>query len=108
MIISGGFNIGPAEIEHVIDLMPEVREVAVLGVPDPKFDETPAAVVVLSAPVAVERIIEFCNARLADYKVPRYVVVSEQPLPRNQSGKVVKPEIRTRYPDIPASFPRVR
>jgi fatty-acyl-CoA synthase len=96
MIISGGFNIGPAEIEHVI------------GVPDPKFGETPAAVVVASAPLEVERIVEFCNARLADYKVPRYVIVSEQPLPRNQSGKVVKPDIRNQYPDIPGTFPRVR
>jgi fatty-acyl-CoA synthase len=108
MIISGGFNIGPAEIEHVIDLLPQVREVAVLAAPDPKFGETPAAVVCLSEPLAVEDIIAHCNQRLADYKVPRYVIVSEQPLPRNQSGKIVKPIIREQYPDIPASFPRVR
>jgi fatty-acyl-CoA synthase len=108
MIISGGFNIGPAEIEHVIQRLPAVAEVAVLGVPDPKFGETPAAVVHLRDPIAVTDIIDHCNAALADYKVPRYVVISEQPLPRNQSGKIVKPDLRKQYPDIPAAFPRVR
>lgn len=108
MIISGGFNIGPAEIEHVVGGLPQVTEVAALGVPDPKFGETPAVVVHLRESIEVADIIEHCNKHLADYKVPRYVIVSNEPLPRNQSGKIVKHELRERYPDIPGTFPRVR
>jgi len=108
MIISGGFNIGPAEIEHVVLKLPEVSEVAVFGVADEKFGETPAAVVHLRSPLPVEHLIAHCNSHLADYKVPRYVVFAPEPLPRNQSGKIVKHQLKSQYPDIPATMPRVR
>jgi fatty-acyl-CoA synthase len=108
MIISGGFNIGPAEIEHVIRGLSEVAEVAAIGVADPKFGETPAVVVHLREPITTETIIKHCNKHLADYKVPRYVIVSDLPLPRNQSAKIVKGLLHEQYPNIPDTFPRVR
>ncbi|KAA9156753.1 long-chain fatty acid--CoA ligase [Amycolatopsis acidicola] len=108
LIISGGYNIAPSEIENVLGELPGVAEVCVIPVRDTKFGETPAAVVHLERPVAVEEIIEHCNARLAGYKVPRYVVRTEQPLPRMASGKIARREIRREYADIPDTHPKVR
>jgi fatty-acyl-CoA synthase len=108
MIISGGFNIGPSEIEHVVGRLSEVAEVAAIGVPDPRFGETPAVVVHVRGPITTETIIKHCNKHLAEYKVPRYLIASDLPLPRNQSGKIVKGLLREQYPNIPDAFPRVR
>jgi len=108
LIISGGINIAPAEIEATIAALDEVEEVAVIPVPDDKFGETPAAVVKLRRPLPVERLIAHCNEHLAPFKVPRYVVELDRPLPRMASGKVAKRAIRELLPDIPARYPRVR
>jgi len=108
MIISGGINIAPAEIESTIAALDEVEEVAVIPVPDEKFGETPAAVVKLRRPLPVETIVAHCREHLADYKVPRYVVELETPLPRMASGKIAKRILKERLPDIPATHPRVR
>jgi fatty-acyl-CoA synthase len=108
MIISGGINIAPAEIENTIAALEEVEEVAVIPVPDEKFGETPAAVVKLRRPVPVEKIVAHCNERLADYKVPRYVVELDKPLPRMASGKIAKRILKELLPDIPSTYPRVR
>lgn len=108
MIISGGINIAPAEIENTIAAIEEVEEVAVIPVPDEKFGETPAAVVKLRRPVPVEKIVAHCNERLADYKVPRYVVELDKPLPRMASGKIAKRILKELLPDIPSTYPRVR
>jgi fatty-acyl-CoA synthase len=108
LIISGGINIAPAEIEMTIAGLDEVEEVAVIAVPDDKFGETPAAIVKLRRPLPVERLIAHCNEHLAPFKVPRYVVELDSPLPRMASGKVAKRALRELLPDIPARYPRVR
>ncbi|MFG1962107.1 long-chain-fatty-acid--CoA ligase [Nonomuraea sp. NPDC049028] len=99
MIISGGENIYSAEVEEAIAAHPGVAEVAVVGVPDERWGETPLAVVVPASegglPTA-EDIREWCRTRLAAYKVPRRVTVIAE-LPRNASGKVRKHELRQAY-----------
>jgi fatty-acyl-CoA synthase len=108
MIISGGINIAPAEIETIIAALDEVEEVAVIPVPDEKFGETPAAVIRLREPLPVEKIVAHCSEKLADYKVPRYIVELDAPLPRMASGKIAKRLLKELLPDIPGTQPRVR
>jgi len=108
LIISGGINIAPAEIETTIAALDEIEEVAVIPVPDDKFGETPAAVVKLRRPLPVDRLIAHCNEHLAAFKVPRYVVELDRPLPRMASGKIAKRALKELLPDIPARYPRVR
>jgi fatty-acyl-CoA synthase len=92
MIISGGENVYPAEIENVLHEHPAVREAAVVGVPDARWGEACVAFVVLAAEAGEDELIEHCRARLARYKVPKSVrVVGE--LPRNALDKVVKSEL---------------
>ncbi|MCF7549553.1 class I adenylate-forming enzyme family protein [Pseudonocardia sp. WMMC193] len=105
MINSGGLKISPIEIESMIGQLPGVSEVAVFGVSDPKFGETPAAVVAGAEPADV---VSWCDARLADYKVPRYVIPHDGPLPRMASGKIDKRALRVAYADAPQRFPKVR
>ena len=95
MIISGGENIYPAEIENILNGHPAVREVAVIGVPHDTWGETPRAVVVLrqEQTASPKELIEFTRARLAHYKCPTSVVFT-QTLPRNASGKLLKRELR--------------
>jgi long-chain acyl-CoA synthetase len=95
MIISGGENIYPAEIENVLNGHPSVREIAVIGVAHPKWGETPRAVVVLreNAHATAEELIAYTRDRLAHYKCPTSVVFADQ-LPRNASGKLLKRELR--------------
>jgi long-chain acyl-CoA synthetase len=101
MIISGGENIYPAEIENVLNGHPSVREVAVIGVPHAKWGETPRAVVVLrpGQQATPEELIAFTRDRLAHYKCPTSVVFSDL-LPRNASGKLLKRELRRLQPDM--------
>ncbi|MEV5651115.1 AMP-binding protein [Nocardia sp. NPDC052254] len=108
MIISGGLNISPAEIERTILAIPGVEEVAVIGVEDPKFGETPAAVVHPRGALTAGEVVAHCNEHLADYKVPRYVVLLDEPLPRMSSGKIAKRELRTQYSDIAQRYEKVR
>ena len=95
MLISGGENIYPVEIEQVLYRHPKVRELAVIGVPDPRWGEVPLLVV---APRAGEHLTEdevraFCEGQLAHFKIPKYVVEVDA-LPRNAAGKVLKRELR--------------
>ncbi|PBC53122.1 AMP-dependent acyl-CoA synthetase [Rhodococcus sp. ACS1] len=108
MIISGGLNISPAEIESVINQIPGVEEVAVISVPDAKFGETPAALVRSTAELKESEVVAFCNERLADYKVPRYVVFMDEPLPRMPSGKIAKRQLRDSFADVPDNYEKVR
>jgi fatty-acyl-CoA synthase len=108
MIISGGLNISPVEVENVISEYPGVEEVSVISVPDAKFGETPAAIVRPAGPLAVDELIGYCNANLSDYKVPRYVVLTDDPLPRLASGKIAKQEVRRRWADLTTLYERVR
>ncbi|WP_238010517.1 AMP-binding protein [Dactylosporangium sp. AC04546] len=95
LIKSGGENVAGAEIERVIAQHPDVAEVAVIGVPDPQWDEVPKAFVILRPGAATtgEDIRAHCLARLAKFKVPKYVQFVES-LPRNDSGKVLKRGLR--------------
>jgi fatty-acyl-CoA synthase len=95
MIISGGENIASSEVERVICELPEVREVAVVGLPDERWGEKPVAVVVLADEAALDlsALAGHCRARLAGFKVPRELVIRDS-LPRNPSGKVLKRVLR--------------
>ena len=98
MIISGGENIYPREIEEVIIQHPAVREVAVIGVPDPKWGETIKAVVSLQpgASTNEKELIDFCKNNIASYKKPKSVDFVEE-LPKNNYGKLLKRELREQY-----------
>ena len=97
MIIRGGENIYPKEIEDVLYTHPAVLEAAVVGQPDPVFGEQPVAFVTLRPGFSAEPgdLIEQCGRSLARYKVPRQVYI--QPvLPKNPVGKIAKPVLRER------------
>jgi long-chain acyl-CoA synthetase len=96
MIIRGGFNVYPRELEEVLYRHPAVREAAVVGRPDERLGEEIVAVIVLkpdAEDASAEQIIEFCRRSLAGYKIPREIRFVDQ-LPRNASGKVLKRELR--------------
>lgn len=96
MIISGGLNIYPKEIEDVLHAQPGVIEAAVVGAPDPKFGERAVAIIVADpeAPPDLDRLAAACRERLATYKTPRDFLLRHDPLPRNPTGKVLKRELR--------------
>jgi fatty-acyl-CoA synthase len=96
LIISGGENIYPAEVEDVLYQHPAVAECAVVGVPDERWGEVGRAVVVLRPGIAVDPadLLAFCVGRLAKYKIPKSVVFADG-LPRTASGKVLKSRLRT-------------
>jgi acyl-CoA synthetase (AMP-forming)/AMP-acid ligase II len=98
MIISGGLNVYPAEVESILHEHPAIAEVAVVGVPDERWGEAVKAVVVLRAGSSASEaeLVEHCRARLAGYKKPQSVdFVAE--LPKGSTGKILKREIRERY-----------
>jgi long-chain acyl-CoA synthetase len=98
MIVSGGENVYPVEVEEALAQHAGVAEVAVIGVPDPRWGETVKALVVPrpGARPAAEDLIAFARERLAGYKLPRSVdFVAE--LPRTPSGKVLKRDLRDRH-----------
>jgi fatty-acyl-CoA synthase len=98
MFISGGENVYPAEVENVIYQLPQVGEVAVIGVPDEKWGEVGRAIVVLKPgqQLSEAAIIDFCRQHIGRYKVPKSVVFMDK-LPRNPAGKVVKGELRQQF-----------
>jgi len=95
MIISGGENIASSEVERVVYQMPQVREAAIIGLPDEKWGERPVAVVALNAGHSLdyETLAKHCRAHLAGFKVPKQLILREE-LPRNPSGKVLKRLLR--------------
>jgi long-chain acyl-CoA synthetase len=98
MVISGGVNIYPAEIEAVLITMPGVADCAVFGIPDAEFGEALAAHVQPhdNAPLERDAVRSFLRERIADYKVPRVVEFSDA-LPREESGKIFKRRLREPY-----------
>ena len=98
MIIRGGENISPEEVEAVLLTHPKVDEAAVIGVPDEEWGEQPKVIVVLKQgePATAGEIMEYCRERLASFKRPRSVVFVDE-LPRNQMGKVLKRVLREQY-----------
>jgi acyl-CoA synthetase (AMP-forming)/AMP-acid ligase II len=98
MIISGGFNVYPSEVEQVIWAHPAVQDCAVIGVPDDKWGEAVKAVVELNAGHAVtaEDLIALCKDRLGSVKAPKSIDFVGA-LPRSTAGKVLKKELRKAY-----------
>lgn len=96
MIISGGLNIWPAELEIVIAANPAVREVAVVGAPHERWGETPVAIVVLHEGMSVEpdELIHACATELGSYKKPSEVVLTRDLLPRTPVGKIQRKALR--------------
>ena len=96
MIISGGENIYPKELEDVLYSHPDILEAAVVGIPDPKWGETVKAYIVLKPgkQMTEEQVIQFCQSSIASYKKPRAIEFIDA-LPRNASGKVLKRVLRT-------------
>ena len=101
MLISGGENVYPAEVERTLIAHPAVAEVAVVGIPHLRWVETPLAVVILApgAEAGEEKLIEHCRGRLAGYKKPSAVVFTDA-IPRNAGGKVLKRRLREQYAAI--------
>jgi acyl-CoA synthetase (AMP-forming)/AMP-acid ligase II len=98
MIIRGGENISPEEVEDVLRSHPKVEEAAVIGVPDPEWGQQPRAIVVVKKGEVVtsEEIMEHCRSRLAGFKRPRSVIFIDA-LPRNPMGKVLRKNLREEY-----------
>ncbi|MGD9618948.1 MAG: long-chain-fatty-acid--CoA ligase [Mycolicibacterium sp.] len=96
MIVSGGENVYPIEVENVLMTHPDVADVAVIGVPDEKWGEAVKALVVPAASLRAADLIEFARARLAGFKLPKTVDFVDS-LPRTPSGKVLKRELREPY-----------
>jgi fatty-acyl-CoA synthase len=100
MIISGGENVYPSEVENLIGSHPHVKEVAVIGVPDPKWGERVHAVVVAHAGAAVTEaeLVAWCRDRIAGYKRPRSVAfIRDDDMPRTATGKVLHRVLKARF-----------
>ena len=98
MLISGGFNVFPSEVEKVVVTHPAVQDCAVVGVPDEDWGEAVKAVVELKAGASLEvaELVEFCRGRLAGYKAPKSFEIWPE-LPRSAAGKVLRRKVRERF-----------
>ncbi len=103
MIIRGGVNIYPAEVEDVLNGMPGIADSAVVGKPDPELGEVVAAFVVRQskAEVTEEAIREHCGRMMENHKIPAIIVFAHE-IPRTPTGKILKTELRERIKEIPA------
>jgi acyl-CoA synthetase (AMP-forming)/AMP-acid ligase II len=99
LIISGGYNIWPAELETVLADHPGVIDVVVFGIPDPRWGETPLAVCQVTDPESVtpDELIALCASRIGSYKKPGQVVFTTDPFPRSPVGKVQRKVMREPY-----------
>jgi acyl-CoA synthetase (AMP-forming)/AMP-acid ligase II len=101
MIITGGEKAYPSEVESVVASHPGVLDVAVIGVPDPKWGEAVKAVVIpkdLDHPPTEEEIIEHCRGKIAGYKRPKSVdFIKPEEMPRTATGKILHRQLRLRY-----------
>jgi fatty-acyl-CoA synthase len=98
MIKTGGENVASREVEEMIYRLDAVSEVAVVGLPDPKWVEAVTAVIVVKAGQSLSEaeVMAFCQAHMAGFKAPKRVVFTDA-LPKNPSGKLLKRELRKRY-----------
>ncbi|MCW2565067.1 MAG: putative AMP-binding enzyme, partial [Mycobacterium sp.] len=97
MIISGGENIYPAEVEDLLFDHPKVAEVAVIGIADDQWGERVCAVIAIAVDApTLDELRDFVGGRLARYKLPRQLEIVDS-LPRNATGKVLKTELRARF-----------
>jgi len=97
MVISGGENIYPREVEAVLFTHPDIVDAAVVGVPDPFWGESVKAFVVrgIGSALDAEGVVEYCKSRLASYKKPKFVEFVDA-IPRNPAGKALKKLLRDR------------
>jgi acyl-CoA synthetase (AMP-forming)/AMP-acid ligase II len=104
LLISGGLNVYPAEIEQALAATEGVLELAVIGVPDETWGEVPMVIFRTEddVPAVRRRLAEGAASSLARFKQPKYAVSSDEPLPRTFSGKLAKPALRRRFPAPPA------
>jgi o-succinylbenzoate---CoA ligase len=93
LIISGGENIYPAEVESVLLSHPEIQEAGVVGMDDHTWGQVPIAFIVTKTPIAEKEVVAFCRENLAGYKVPKRVYLVEE-LPRNASNKLLRRELK--------------
>ena len=102
LVIRGGYNVYPREIEEVMYQIPEILEVAVFGIPHEDFGEEVAAMVVLQegARIESEDIREFVKQRVAPYKYPRIIKIVPDALPKSGTGKILKKVIRKKFADV--------
>lgn len=99
MIISGGENVYPSEVENLLSGHPKIREVAVVGRPDPKWGEAVHAVIVLRDRESVTEgeLMEWCASRLAGYKRPKsFSFIAEADMPRTATGKILHRVLKNR------------
>ncbi len=94
MIVSGGENIYSTEVEDALATHHAVEEVAVFGVPDPRWGETVYAVVFGQVPTTADELVAHCRGRIAGFKVPRCVELRTEPLPKSAAGKILKRDLR--------------
>jgi long-chain acyl-CoA synthetase len=94
MIVSGGENIYSTEVEEALTAHNRVREVAVFGVPDPRWGESVYAMVFPGGDVTPEELVAHCRARIAGFKVPRRIELCTEPLPKSAAGKILKRQLR--------------
>jgi acyl-CoA synthetase (AMP-forming)/AMP-acid ligase II len=98
MIISGGENVYPAEVENVLLSHPAIADAAVIGQESAKWGESPLAIIVRKDTALTEaEVLEHCQAKLARFKLPKQAVFVDE-IPRNPSGKVLKRVLREQYP----------
>ncbi|SIT85795.1 o-succinylbenzoate--CoA ligase [Edaphobacillus lindanitolerans] len=95
LIVSGGENVYPAEVEQALVSHPSVLEAGVTGMPDDRWGEVPAAFIVVRTEVGEEELRDFCAERLASYKVPKAIIFTDD-LPRNASNKLLRRELKKR------------
>ncbi|MBI3039465.1 AMP-binding protein, partial [bacterium] len=93
MIISGGENIYPAEIENALLNHPLIAEAAVVGIPDEKWGEVPIAFIVCTGKFSESELVAFLKKTIGSYKTPKKFILKTN-LPRNQAGKVLKNELK--------------
>lgn len=99
MIVSGGENIYPVEIENILLTHPKIKDVAVIGQPSEKWGESSVAVVVLQEEkdLTSEEIVQYCREKIADYKIPRLLELADE-IPRTPTGKIQKHTLKKRFP----------
>ena len=99
MIVSGGENVYSGEVEAAVYEIPQVKEVAVFGIPDQKWGELVAAAIVLrpGTTLSADELIQYCKKRIASYKVPRHIDFLTGELPKSGSGKILKRVLREKY-----------
>lgn len=106
VIITGGYNVGPSEVQAALLGHDGVEEAAVVPVKDATYGEAIGAIVHAIQPISGESLIAHCHTKLAGYKVPRYLVITDEPLPRSELGKLLKKELLARYGEQLARSPR--